>query len=291
MGYVGYASLDGTVVRITSSSLNPVQAINAPDLVQGEYNKRAWNYGAIETGGNITGPLGENTSLTLAQYSWDRTDDGDALENSIDVDIYYYKHSGNTGRKFASCQVNSFALSITAGDVATFTVDFMGTQVTAISGATFTNSTLPCEKLVTWDKCGVSFSSTGGVASLPDEVQAWTMNINNNLKRIQRIGQPNLFPVEILAGIRDITGTMAIYASDSNSALLTKLADTPYMGADTYDEYDAARPITVTFTAGGSISIPLKCYFSRSEINAGTDTMMYNLNFTGLCNDNQTKIG
>lgn len=286
MGYVGYAKLGATVVRIQSSSLNPVQAINSPELVGGEFNKRAWNYGAIETGGNITGPLGESTSLSLAQLAWNRHADGDKMADTITVEIYFYKGSAGGGRSFAGCQVGSFALSVTAGDVATFTAEFMGTQVTALGNGGYTD--LACEKLVTWDKCGVVFSAGGEVAN--EAIQAWNMNINNNLKRIQRIGQPNLFPVEILAGMRDVTGTMSVYATDFNEALLTTTGAPPYFGADSYDAYDAATPVTVTFQAGALISIPLKAYFGRSEINAGTDTSIYNLNFTGLCNDYNTTL-
>lgn len=290
MGYVGYAKLGGTVVRIESSSLNPTQSINEPNLVQGEYNKRAWNYGAVETGGNISGPLGESTSLQLAQYSWDRIEDGDQLANSIDVEIYFYKGSGNTGRKFDDCQINTFGLSISSGDVASFTVDFMGTTVSAIGGATFQVSELPCEKLVTWDKCGIDIS-VAGASSLNEEIQSWSLDIKNNLQRLQRVGQPNLFPVAILAGIREVTGSLTIYASDANNALMDKLASPPYFGADSYDDYNASTPITATFTAGSSISLPLKCYFERTEVRAGTDTMTYSSNFVGLCNDNTTSIG
>src|ERR1035437_8490434 len=95
VGYMGYAKVGDTVIKITGSSLNPVQAINSPDLVQGEYNKRAWNFGPIETAGNITGPCGELTTINLCNDAWDRDNTvGDKMANVVDVEIYFYKSSG-----------------------------------------------------------------------------------------------------------------------------------------------------------------------------------------------------
>jgi hypothetical protein len=300
VGYMGYCKItpsggSATTIRITGSSLNPVQAINAPDLVQGEFNKRAWNYGPIETGGNISGPLGELSSVALAEDAWnrDKTGPGDRLENEVDVEIYFYKATGNSGRKFAGCQINSYALSVTAGDVATFTADFFGKQVTAIGASTF-NATA-CEKLITWDMCEADCSAITGVTNLTNQIQGWSLTINNNLKRILRVGQTDLFPVDILAGIRDVTGSLTVYADDDNNALLTKLTTPPYFGADKFGDYAANAPVAITFNIGDPasanyISIPLNCYFARTEMNAQTDTMTYTANFTGLCNDYNTDI-
>ena len=304
VGYMGYCKVGPaggslTTIRITGSSLNPVQNINAPELVQGEYNKRAWNYGPIETGGNITGPLGELSSVVLASDAWDRdkTGSGDRLLNEVDVEIFFYKATGNSGRKFAGCQINSYALSVTAGDVATFTADFFGKQVTAI-GSSVWNAT-NCEKLITWDRCEADCSAITGVTNLTNQIQGWSLTINNNMKRIYNVGQKStdvaidgkLFPVDILAGIRDVTGSLTIYADDDNKSLLDKLATPPYFGADAFADYSASTPVTITFNVNApDVVIPLKCYFQRTEINAMTDTQTYTANFTGLCNDYNTDI-
>jgi len=297
VGYMGYAKVGTTVIKITGSSLNPVQAINAPDLVQGEYNKRAWNFGPVETGGNITGPCGDTTTVNLATDAWDRDNTvGDKLLNTVEVEIYFYKAATNSGRKFSDCQINSYALSVTAGDVATFTADFFGTNVTpVISSALSAADFVACEKLITWDKCGISSITPAivGITDFEQQIQGWSLNINNNLKRIYNVGQKSddvdldgkLFPVEILAGIRDVTGSITLYADEKNNALLTILGVTPWFGADAFDDYDVANKTQFTFTVGSSIAIPLYCTFARTEMNAMTDTMTYTLNFTGLCND------
>jgi len=124
------------------------------------------------------------------------------------------------------------------------------------------------------------------------------LTINNNLKRIYNVGQKSddvdldgkLFPVEILAGIRDVTGSITLYADADNNALLTKLTTSPWFGADAFDDYDITPKTQFTFNIGSDIAIPLYCTFARTEMNAMTDTMTYTLNFTGLCNDYSTEI-
>ena len=295
MGYMGYAKLtaggSSKVIRITGGSLNPVQAINAPDMVQGDYNKRAWNFMGIETGGNITGPLGDKTALSLTQYAWNRSTNGDSLENVITVDLYFYKSGSPTGRNFADCQIQSYQLSVTAGEVCNFTADFFGKKVIKATGTLNFETDLPCEKLITWDQCGLTGLPTALSSEIDNEIQGWSLTINNNLKRIQRVGQTDLFPVEILAGIRAIEGSITIYASDNNSALLTRLNQTPYFGADNSLDneagggYRADSKVELTFNAGATVSINLYAIFDRTQINPTTDTQIFTANFQGLCND------
>lgn len=298
VGYMGFCRLTpttggtGTVLKITGSSLNPVQAINAPELVQGEYNKKAWNYGPIETGGNVTGPLGEATAANLTDYAWYRDNDyGDIMANQIDVEIYYYKAStNNSGRKFNGCQINSYALSVTAGDVATFTADFFGkdVQIVANTEALSDPTLVACERLITWDQCSIEADAIASITDFDDQIQGWSITINNNLKRIYRVGQADLFPVEILAGIRDITGSLTVYADTGNAALLDKLGVQPYAGANQWSDYAVGGTWSMIFKISTLISLDLLCTFARTEANAMTDTMTYTVNFTGLCNDYQT---
>ena len=78
MGYMGHCKIDGTQYLITGSSLNPVQTVEAPDLVQGWYMRKGWNYGKVEIGGNVTGPLHEY-GTNLWPTAFNRNDDGDHL--------------------------------------------------------------------------------------------------------------------------------------------------------------------------------------------------------------------
>ena len=270
MGYMGSATIGTTKVMITSSSLNPAQAIEAPELVMGDFNKRGVNYGKIEVGGNIAGPVAEDSITDLVTKVETRVTDGDKLSNEDDIEIFYYKLAG---RKFTDCQINSLQISVTAGDVAQFTVDFMGLKAETLSG---TANIADCQKLVTWDKC----TCTG--AFPVTQVQSYTFTYGNALQRIYKIAssEQDLFPAEILAGIRDITGSLSFYAEN---AIDTDLAVWPTgkFGADKWDDYEATTD-SVSFTCG-PVTIGAKVMYSRGEANAQTGPMIYTVNFVGVC--------
>lgn len=199
MGYMGWAKIGSTLMKITGGSLNPVQAIEAPELVQGDFNKKGVNYGKIEIGGNVTGPIGELSFPSLWTDATARTTDGDKMNSAaLEIIVMYYRTGG---RKFTGCSVNSLQISVTAGDVATFTADFFGTGVSAYSSP---ESTILCEKLVTWDKC----SCTGAFPST--QVQSFTFTMGNALQRIYKLNTGDLFPAEVFAGMRDITDRKSV---------------------------------------------------------------------------------
>jgi hypothetical protein len=273
MGYMGWAKIGTTTVKITSSSINPVQAIEAPELVQGDYVKKAMNYGKIETGGNIAGPIAETSVGFLWTYATTRTTDGDKMNASVDIEIMYYKGGG---RKFSDCQLNSFQISVTAGDVAQYTIDFMGTTASALSGGSV--GTVNCEKLVTWDKC--SFSG-GGIPD--DQIQSFSLTVGNGLQRIYKLNTGNLFPAEILAGMQDVTGNVSFYADSPVDTMLpvnTGGSSDGY-GADSWDDYTAAAN-ALTFVAG-PITASANVMFARPEANAQTGPAIYTVAFTGVC--------
>ena len=273
MGYMGQATIDGTVVKITSSSINPVQVIEAPELVQGDFVKKAVNYGKIETGGNIAGPVAENSIAALWADAIDRTSFGDQMAHSIPIDILYYKGGG---RSFADCQLNTFQISVTAGDVAQFTIDFMGTTSAALLGPP---SAVSCEKLVTWDKCSMTCADLGTAV---DQIQSYTFSMGNALQRVYKIKTPpnNLFPAEILAGMQVITGSVSFYADD---VLDTELPIWPggKFGADSWDDYTAsASPLSF---GAGPITANAYVMWNRPEANAQTGPAIYTVAFTGVC--------
>ena len=93
-GYMGGATVGGDKVRITGSSLNPVQGVEAPDLIQGSYDRMAYVYGKIETGGNLTGPVANDTAGGIFGKAFTRDTDGDKMDWSGKVEIAYYKGGG-----------------------------------------------------------------------------------------------------------------------------------------------------------------------------------------------------
>lgn len=284
MGYMGHAKLDGNLVFLTGSSLNPVQAIEAPDLSQGTYIKHVYNYGKLEIGGNISGPIDENHGnvYSLARL---REASGDRLtSNSISVDIAYYKAQG---RSFTNCAINTWEVSVTAGEVAQFTIDFFGAGTEGGGGAGVDQYTgdasATCSKLVTWDQCGV----TGFTGS--DQVQSFTFTLNNNLERVYKITTPGaatLAPLELAAGFMEITGSVVVYADGPISGGDYDVADG--FGADAYCDYEAGTSSQVTMAIGSCPEIMSQAFtpvWQRPEASVTTGLAMYTLNFQGLCFD------
>ena len=282
-GYMGHAKIGGTLVKIASSSINPAQAIESPTLVQGDWNPKAWNYGKIETGGGISGPIAE-TAANVWAAAWVRAASGDKMQNVVEVDIAYF--SGH-GRTFNECQINSYELSVNAGDVAQFNIDFMGTTEATYAGTVDHTNDVACEKLITWDKCG--FNYTGNTAT---QFQAFTYTVNNNLERLYMLNQATtygLFPAAIVAGIRNITGTLSFYADDTGIDVQFPIAPgTPSFGADHFDDYSATNTTAVQVFAGSVVTATGNVGFSRAQASAQTGTMIYTVAFTGLCNQIET---
>lgn len=287
MGYMGHCKIDSTLVKITSSSINPVQNIEAPELVAGDWNKKAWVEAKIETGGNVAGPLAEN-SADVWGYAWDRDQTvGDKmLHADFVVEIAYYKGGGRT---FNGCQIGMYELSVQAGEVAQFTIDFMGTTSAVYTGD-IDISEVTCEKLITWDIC--SFDIDNFAADT--EMQQFTYTLNNNLQRQYKLNQSvafGLYPAEILAGIRSIEGNLSFYAdSPPDTMFPVAPAGPPFFGADHWDDYVAANTTAVTVTAGTgatAISIVGNMVFGRAQASAQTGPVIYTVNFVGVCSQTE----
>ena len=88
MGYVGSVTIDGVSFFMTGSSLNPTQAVEAPDAVAGSVIRRGWVYGKVDPTGNVTGPLHENAT-SLWTKAFNRTDDLDHLEDTVAIEIFF----------------------------------------------------------------------------------------------------------------------------------------------------------------------------------------------------------
>jgi hypothetical protein len=356
MGYIGVAAIQSShfnntkpiPVFLTGSSLNPVQNINAPDLVQGQFVKHAWNFDKIEIGGNITGPIDENHS-SVFDAAWVRkvptgftedpftstavapgselSPDHLVVEDMTIYIAYYRSGTAKDLRVFGNCAINSYELTVTAGDVASFTIDFYSAGTTAFAGeptdalntqelpSTGDQLTAPCAKLVTWDRCAFKIEDSAG-DNIPIGVQAFTFTVNNNLQRVYKIrsnevAAMTLYPVELVAGFRDVTGNVTVYAGDRTDAGSTPGAPEEQFKPATVNDPNATSPpnervfgadswgsyapdnmkLTTTVDVGtglsglddGSIHIAFEAVYRRPEATAKTDLQTYTLNFQGLC--------
>ena len=282
MGYMGHARINGTIVFLTGSSLNPTQAIEAPDLVQGYWVKHAFNYGKVEIAGNLTGPVADNHG-TVFQAAWDRTADGDVMTTAnLVIDIAYYKGGGRT---FNNCSINTYQITVNAGEVATFSIDFFGAATGVATGvSSYVGTITPtCHKLITWDRCTMDCSPAISADSF---YSTYTVTVNNNLQRVYKVGlgTETLYPAAVMAGFRDVTGTISVY-SEGNIHNLFPPSGGLY-GADTYDQYAAAPTHTLSFQIGTPAVIDISgisARFTRPQASAQTGPQIYTFDFTGIC--------
>ena len=331
----GGTGTSGISLLLSGGSLNPVQDINAPDnLMQGQIVKHVANYGKVEVGGNIQAPIDE-FHKSIFDAAWYRAGGASGngtsgtggsvpstpdhmCDQDITIKISYYRTTANNARVFNNLAINTYEVSVTAGDVATFSAEFMGVMnATKKSIDTENKNTpAPCTKLVTWDRC--KFICT----SMTVAIQSFTFSVNNNLQKVYKIksnaaaNDPSttLYPVELVAGFRDVTGTIVAFAGDAGqgdtavdgspevqfppagwTAPFSTTQDsnntpagTHVFGAENYDAYTmaATAQTAVKFTVGGGttpiIDQSFNVIFKRPEAAPKTDLMTYTLNWVGI---------
>jgi hypothetical protein len=132
-----------------------------------------------------------------------------------DFDISFYYTCNDSIRAFAKCKVNSYTFRVTAGEIATVSVDIIGCELGSPSSSTRPPSVEG--KLITWDQFSVGsseFSSTD-VASLE-------FTINNNCIPIytSKSNDTNsLLPKEIRVGMQKLTGAIGIYGVPRSNSI------------------------------------------------------------------------
>lgn len=278
-GYRGLADIGGVgQVRFADAGITARQEINAPDLIMGDWDHDAYVFGKIEVGGTISGPVtqtfvsGSGGGTGLWDWGVKRNGNCGTL-NDADVTLYYYcGGSDSNSRSFTGMLVNSLNFSCAAGDIAQFSIDIMGSGAGAWQTADPPHYT-DAEKLITWDKVGVTITK-GADENIPVNTAAlaysnFDFTIANNLEIVYSLGQPNLFPYEIVPGLRTITGSISVY-------------NTPeFNGQDRWDDYIAANVSTIAFDIGG-LAIDMKVRFHRVEPASSTGPIISTVGFMGV---------
>ena len=274
-GYTGYAEIAGDKVRFTDASITARQEINAQDLIMGHWDHNAYVFGPVTVDGSISGPVTENfvgTAGSIWEWATKRSGDCGELAKQT-VDLYYFCDAGVAygiaGRKFEDLQVNSVNFSCSAGDIAQFSIDVMGATPPSNISSTAADHTLE-EKLVTWDKVGVTIiDGTGSTLPIDVKYSNFDFTITNNLEVVYGIGQPDLYPFEIVPGLRGLTGSLSAY----------NVPET--LGADTWDDYAAGDYGTITF-AIGTATFTFNVQFHRMEPASSVGPIISTIGFTGV---------
>ena len=257
-GYMGWLNVGGNPLRMTSSSLVIKQEAITPELMGGSPDYLAWYHGKIEMGGNVAGPVDSNFAAQIWPWATARDSCG-IMSNNEQVTVYYYCDNpagGNEGMTFPQMLVNQLTISCSAGDVAQFSLDLVG-SVPPGSGTynpyvSYTQTSLSTTdaKLLTWDKVAASITNYGASnGTLTTEyLSNFEISISNNITPQYSLGSGSLYPFALVTGMRTITGSFSVY--NINGPL----------GRDTWDA-DVTHGI-VQFSLGGT-TYSIKCQFNR----------------------------
>jgi len=263
-GFMGLATIAGDTVRFSDASINARQEVNIPDLIMGDWDRDAYNYGPIEVGGSISGPADEDFSTTI--WDWGVTREAPCgLLAPNDVDLQYYC---GKNRNFTGMVVNSLTFSCSAGDIAQWSVDVMG--ITAAPWGSTQSTYTDTKKLLTWDQVNVS-----GVGSIGENegISNFEFNVANNVEVVYSLGQEDLFPIQIVPGLRTITGSLSFYNIPE------------YDGADTWGDTgtsDGSQPYDIQFNIGAGVTITASVRFHRVEATSATGPIVSTVAFSGV---------
>lgn len=282
MGYVGGVKINGVNYFMSSSSLNPNQSVDAPDLVAGSIMKKGWVYGKVDPGGSVSGPLHEKAE-SLWATAFNRTIDFDHLANTVPVEVHFYKGGG---WKFENCVINKLDIAASAGETVTFTADFAAkSNGPGVSMKTSGDAdAVICSKLMTWDRVNFSVAGVEGL----DFLQSVNFSLNNNVQKafaIRGDGEDtDLYPVDLPCGVRDISGTISAFAQGPIGNFLDY-----NIGADAWCDYTADNASkAIAFSVGGCtsakiIDVDFEAVFGRPEGTGATGYAVYSLSFTAVC--------
>lgn len=286
-GYRGLADIAGVgEVRFADASVTARQAIEAPDLIMGDWDKDAYVFGKIEVGGSISGPVTETfvsgSGGGTGIWTWGvKRSNPCGLLSTADTTLYYYcGGSESRARLFENMMVNTLGFSCAAGDVAQFTLDIMGSGLGPNNG--WITSDPPhfttAEKLITWDKVTLAITPGPNPEFTPPANIAYSnfdFSIANNLQMVYSLGQPNLFPFDIVPGLRTITGSISVYNTPEAN------------GKDAWDDYLAADVSTISFNIGG-LALDMKVRFHRVEPASSVGPVISSIQFSGVTHQTGT---
>jgi len=277
-GYRGIADVDGIGnVRFGDASITATQEVIAPDMIMGDWDHDAYYFGPITVGGSMSGPVTETFASGTGLFGWGAKRTGTCGELSAhDVTLYYYCGTpaiGNTMnyRTFTDMYINSLGFSCAAGDVANFSIEFMGKSAGSWSSGNPPEFQTP-EKIITWEKCGISItggSETSGVDVSGLAFSNFDFTIANNIETVYSLSQTDLFPYELVPGLRTISGTLSVYNTPT------------FDGHLAWDDYVAAGVSTITFNIG-ALSVDLKVRFHRVQPASSVSPIISTVGFTGV---------
>ena len=289
-GYMGVAKVDNIFIRCSDFGINTSQDVlfydhtiglrdtvpsnTVPSTTKDESlspsnfiqtQRRIWRPSPISISGSFSFPAAtlENEPLTSGLEAIF----GHAKYGTyFDIEFQYYC---GIGRKFTDCRVNSFEFMISAGDIITINTSMFAKNVEDVDPSEFSHT--KTEKLVTWDKVGISFTNVGNgtTVSASEHMSELSFSINNNLSNIYtsnpRSGMDNLLPRDIRVGMQEVSGSVTFYLLKGKDNISTSLDDPQRIG------------ITVP---GGTINIDV--VFMPRDISGSISPIITEIPFIGV---------
>lgn len=282
-GYMGLAEIAGAgKLRFSDASVSAKQEVQAPDLVMGDWDRDSFYYGPITIDGSMSGPIDERFAEDIMTWAIKRSDCG--ILDQQPLDLWYYCGDNDNSTLyshalFPKILANSISVNASAGDVANYSIDFIGaapdnTEPTYDDAAP--TPLTETRKLVTWEKLGVKLTGNDGVtfASTP-LISAFEFTVANNVQAVYSMGQTNLYPAALIPGIRQISGSVTLY----------NMPQDPNSVPKSWDEYGGYPGNTgtgqVEFTIG-TLVIKVSCRWHRLNPTSNPGPITSTLAFTGI---------
>lgn len=271
-GYMGLAQIGSQKIRFADGSISAKQEVTVPDLVMGDYDRDSFYYGAITIDGSLSGPI--DTAFGTSIWNWVVNRDACGLLTAEAIDIWYYCGDGTNHLSIPQALANNMTITATAGDVANFSVDVVGAAQDG-NEPVFDSETPPTDdeirKLITWDAMDLTMTGNDGITGFDTAlVSAFELTVANNVTPVYSLNQTNLFPADLITGLRQVSGSITVY----NVGIET------FGALDAFTGYGTGTG-SVTFTVGGlTVSADVKWHRINPTSSPGPITST--IAFTGV---------
>ena len=295
MGWVGYIFLRSNklgannILRVTSANVNLKQEISRPDVLDGRIDKTVYQPGPKMVDGSISMPvvidvqdpdsfngcpnISDLTNNSVAGsvlnnlWCWTtaRGNHGRQLYDDVNFDIRY---ANSTAYIFDNTICNTLALSVTQGDMVKLDLNVIGRgrqRPTDPTKEPIISDFLSPARVLTWNDVTVNGVQGCGSSNtdlfFSNSIRSWSLNINNNAERFFSLNG-SLYPIDVVFGKREITGSMTLLGVQER---LRKLADT------NQDRFTEKNELRFSFHVGESteVNTPNGIAFTSRDWKAG----------------------
>lgn len=258
-----------THLRVTGADLNLKQEVTTPDVIDGRVDRTVYQLGPKLVDGTLNIPMiadlpsslanGGNSGAscqfgvgnltyagTLMNNIWDWASIRDTFGrmcNYAGVDIRYANHAAFS---FDKCLVNTLTMNVAQSDLVSWDINVIGRSRNDPSGVMTPSDVLTVgpkaarflspARVMTWNDVTINAVTgcTNRVLFYSNMVRNFSLEVNNHIDRYYTLNG-SLFPVDINAGKREVTGSLTLLGMIHE---LRKLAQT---NQDRFSEQNELR--------------------------------------------------